>query len=115
MKNYILILFAFVALSGSAQLIHQSQNTKGQVLITDGSVVGIGATNEQCALLQLDALEKCLLLTRTAGANAEAMQPVPGIIVYITNGDGVFINSIGYWGYTDHGEGGTWRKFVMTP
>lgn len=114
MKSYVLILLAFSSLSVNAQL-SQAQNVKGQVLITDGSVVGIGTANEPCALLQLDAIEKALLLTRIAGANAEAMQPVPGIIVYITDGDGLYINSIGYWGYTDHGEGGTWRKFVMTP
>jgi hypothetical protein len=116
MKNYILILIAFIAFSSNAQ-ISQVQNIKGQVLITDGSVVGIGATNEPCALLQLDALEKGLLIPRMAGANAEAMQPVAGIIVYINDGDGVVITEKGFWGYTNitdiFGNTGSWVKLHL--
>lgn len=95
----------------------QVQNINGQVLITDGSEVGIGATNEPCALLQLEATEKGLLIPRISGAAAEAMQPVPGIFVYIKDGDGIVINEKGFWGYAEipdiFGNPESWVKLHM--
>jgi hypothetical protein len=69
------------------------QNTKGCVLIDNENIDGV---IEQCAVLELRANEKALLLTRMAGSTAEAIQAIPGTVVYINSGDGVEINSVGF-------------------
>lgn len=84
----------------------QTQNTQGCILIDNENIDGI---IEQCAVLELRAVEKALLLTRMAGSTAEAIQAVPGTVVYINSGDGVEINSVGFWGFSD-AQGGSWVK-----
>ena len=41
------------------------------------------------------------------GAQAEAIAtPADGLMVYVNNGNGVTVNSVGWWGY----NGTTWVK-----
>jgi len=84
----------------------QVQNTKGCVLIDGENIDGV---IEDCAVLELRAAEKALLLTRMEGSTAEAIQPVAGTVVYCYAGNGVEINSVGFWGYSD-AQGGSWVK-----
>jgi len=75
-----------------------------------GAIIDTGAgspTLEDCAILELKSTEKGFLPPRMAGSDAEAIATaVEGLMVYANSGDGVDINSVGWWGF----NGSNWVK-----
>ena len=57
----------------------------------------------QAALLELSSTTEALLLMRMTAAQASAITPADGMMLYTTDTDATF-TAIGFWGYAN----GTW-------
>jgi hypothetical protein len=68
-------------------------------LINNGSI-GVGVTSPNAsAILDITSTTQGVLFPRMTGLQAEAIAtPADGLMVYANNGNGVTINSIGFWG-----------------
>jgi hypothetical protein len=75
--------------------------TNEDALVAYQSSVSIGTTNipVSSAVLEVVSTTKGFLPPRMTGAQAELIaSPADGLMVYANNGNGVTINSIGFWG-----------------
>jgi hypothetical protein len=69
--------------------------------------IGSATDANASAILELTSTTRGLLLPRMTGAQAELIgTPADGLLVYINNGNGVTINSTGFWGRA----AGAWVK-----
>jgi hypothetical protein len=69
--------------------------------------VGSATNANASAILEITSTTRGLLLPRMTGAQAELIgTPADGLLVYINNGNGVTINSTGFWGRA----AGAWVK-----
>lgn len=72
--------------------------------------ISCGNSVDGSAILQATSTTKGFLPPRMTGAQAEAIStPAFGLLVYVNNGNGTTITSVGWWGYNSSG-GGTWVK-----
>lgn len=106
-----------MSISNGAVAIGLSEDGSGNKLQVYGGVGLYGSTivspsvnsvtANASAALEVSSTDKGFLLPRMTGAQAEAISaPVNGLVVYVNNGNGSTITSIGFWGYS----GGSWTK-----
>jgi len=75
----------------------------GQIILTTGGDTTLPNANSALEIRNTGALT----LPQIAGSTVEAWAaPAAGMIVFINNGDGITINSAGFWGY----DGVVWNK-----
>ncbi len=79
--------------------------TNNYAIVTNGGNVGFGTvTPSNQALLELTSTTQAFLVMRMTGAEAIAITPADGMILYATSTSGA-ISSVGFWVY----EAGAWR------
>lgn len=75
-------------------------------LVTNGGNVGFGTTTpSNQALLELVSTTQAFLVMRMTSAQASAITPSDGMMLYVTDTNGTFL-VVGFWGY----ENGVWTK-----
>lgn len=99
---------AFIIGNGSNDLNRSNLLIASNDEVIISGLVGVGVTTiDTSAILQLDSTEKGFLPPRMLGTEAESISsPAEGLMVYITNGDGITITSKGWWGF----DGTNWVK-----
>ena len=99
---------AFIIGNGTDDLNRSNLLIAANDEVIISGLVGVGVTTiDTSAILQLDSTEKGFLPPRMLGSEAESISsPAEGLMVYITNGDGITITSKGWWGF----DGTNWVK-----
>jgi len=94
--------------SGINAATGSSRNDSKMALFPSGNFgVGNGVTDISSAILSATSTTKGFLPPVMTGAQAELIgTPAAGLLVYVNNGNGATITSIGWWGY----NGTTWVK-----
>lgn len=76
------------------------------VIVSGNQSNGLGTlTPSNQALLELVSTDKAFLIMRMTAAQASAITPANGMMLYVTNTNGTF-TVVGFWGY----EAGAWVK-----
>jgi hypothetical protein len=98
-------------LHASSHAPSSSDDISGSYLPRDGSVgmtgsLGVGTDSpDSSAALEISSTTKGFLLSPMTAAQASAITPTDGLMVYVNSTDTTF-TSVGFWGY----ENGAWVK-----